>query len=370
MRTVCENNQCAGCMACVDICPTGAVSIIDNLKSYNAIIDENKCMNCNTCHKMCQKNNPVKCENTIQWWQGWNENEAEREKSSSGGLATAIASSFINNGGIVWACTFEQGEFRFECAEHQKELSRFVGSKYVKSNPIGVYKKIKEALKSGEKVLFIGLPCQVGALKKYIGEILGENLYTIDLICHGTPSPQLLEIFLNQYNKSLNNIQKISFRIKAKFMIYADGKGIITKGVSDRYSIAFLNSLIYTDNCYNCYYAQKKRISDLTIGDSWGSEIKIQEKKKGVSLILCQTLKGIELVKNSDVHLENVDINMAIKNNHQLEHPSFEPRGRRNFFKNIDKINFNLLVLKNFPKVCIKQDIKQMLINLNIIKSK
>ena len=60
MKTVCQLNQCAGCMACVDICPKGAITIEDNLAAYNAVIDENKCIGCNACHKVCQSNYPAK----------------------------------------------------------------------------------------------------------------------------------------------------------------------------------------------------------------------------------------------------------------------------------------------------------------------
>lgn len=368
MKTVCEINRCSGCMACIDICPREAISIVDNLKSYNAVIDESKCVNCNACHKVCQNNNPVECNEPIQWSQGWAVNENLRKRSSSGGLATAIAFSFVQNGGIVWGCTFRNGEFRFESAEQIIELEKFVGSKYVKSNPSGAYKQIKNALKNGKKALFIGLPCQVSALKNFVGKTLGKNLYTIDLICHGTPSPQILEIFLKQYNQSLANLNDIKFRIKAKFMLYGDYKGIITNGVTDKFSIAFLNSLTYTENCYSCQYAQKRRVSDLSLGDSWGSELPIQEQKKGVSLILCQTSKGIELLEKTELHLESVDSEKAIQNNHQLKQPSIAPKGREKFFSDIGKKKFNLLVFEAFPKQCLKQNIKQFLIKTKIIK--
>lgn len=368
MNTVCEMDQCAGCMACIDICPKNAIKIVDSLKSYNAVIDESKCINCHACHQVCQNNILPECKNPAQWKQGWAENKKIREKCSSGGLATAIASSFIEHGGIVWGCVFRNGEFKFESAEKICELEKFVGSKYVKSNPAGVYKSIKSLLKTGKKNLFIGLPCQVAALKRYVGKNLEDKLYTIDLICHGTPSPHVLEIFLNQYNQSLKDLTDIRFRSKAKFMLYGNYKGIITNGVSDKYSIAFLNSLTYTENCYNCKYAQEKRVSDLTLGDSWGTALSIQEQKNGVSLILCQTSKGVEMLNSSDIHLEDVDIKNAVENNHQLKHPSIKPKGRTDFFSNLNKISFNKLVFKNFPRLCLKQDLKEFLIKIRIIR--
>ena len=367
MKTVCELNKCAGCMACVDICPKGAIEIKDSLSAYNAEIDEKKCIGCNACHKVCQANHPAKAKAPIDWHQGWTEDAETRKECSSGGAATAISKGFLENGGIVCGCTFNEGRFIFEFAENEDELKKFIGSKYVKSNPIGIYKEIKSRLKREEKVLFIGLPCQVAALRNFISADLSDKIYTIDLICHGTPSPKVLDVFLKQYGMTLSSLKDIKFRVKAKFQIHGDYKGIITKGVSDRYSIAFLNALTYTENCYSCPYAKTERVSDVTLGDSWGSELAIEEQKNGVSLILSQTEKGNELLKMANLHLEAVDIKKAIANNHQLEYPSFKPNGREKFFKGLKKHNFNALVFRRFPKQCLRQNVKQFLIKTKLL---
>lgn len=369
MKTVCELNQCAGCMACEDICPKGAITIEDNLVAYNAVINENKCIDCDACHKVCQSNHPVKRISPIKWYQGWAEVSDVRKYSSSGGIATAVSQAFIETGGIVCSCTFHGGAFIFEFAEKIDDLKKFTGSKYVKSNPKGIYKSVKEYLKSGREVLFIGLPCQVSALKNFVGTQYESGLFTVDLICHGTPSPKMLEIFLNQYGYTLTGLQDIQFRTKAKFMLYGDYRGIITNGVSDKYSIAFLNSLIYTENCYSCQYACKDRVSDLTLGDSWGSELPVDEQKKGISLLLCQTEKGERLLQIADIHLENVDLENAIANNHQLNHPSYAPKGRQKFFANLKNQKFNTLVFQSFPKQCLRQNIKEILIRCKIIRA-
>ena len=367
MKTVCDLNQCAGCMACVDICPKGAITIEDNLTAYNAVISENKCIDCNACHKVCQSNYPAKLLSPIKWYQGWAEVPDVRKHGSSGGIAIAVSQAFIKSGGIVCSCTFHKGEFIFEFAERLEELKKFAGSKYVKSNPRDIYKKIKKCLKNGYKILFIGLPCQISSLKNYIDPQYKDNLYTVDLICHGTPAPKLLEMFLNQYGHTLAGLRDIRFRVKAKFMVYGDYKGIVTNGVSDKYSIAFLNSLTYTENCYSCQYACKERVADLTLGDSWGSELPMNEQKKGISLVLCQTEKGNQLLQMADIHLENVDIEKAIMNNHQLSHPSVMPKVRNEFYKRLRNHKFNSLVFWYFPKQCLRQDIKQLLIKMRII---
>lgn len=368
MKTVCAKNMCAGCMACIDICPKGAIKIKDELSFYNAVIEDEKCIHCGACYKICQRNNPPELVEPLKWYQGWAQDQELRKNCSSGGFATAISKAFIESGGVVCACTFSKGKFIFEFAEHIEEIQKFVGSKYVKSNPAGVYKETRDRLKKGQKVLFIGLPCQVSALRNFIVKKQQDNLYTMDLICHGTPSPELLEIFLKQYGYSLTDFNSIQFREKAKFQIFGNHKGIIPRGVSDRYSIAFLNSLIYTENCYSCVYSDERRISDLTLGDSWGSELEMEEQKKGVSLALCQTEKGAELLEMSCIHLEPVNIDRAIANNEQLDHPSVMPKGYGAFFRQIKKYRFNSVVFWQLPKQCLRQNVKEFLIRTKIIR--
>lgn len=220
---------------------------------------------------------------------------------------------------------------------------------------------MKKRLKEGKTVLFIGLPCQVAALKKYVGE--SENLYTVDLICHGTPSPKLLGKFLEQYSCSLDQLHDIRFRIKAQYQITSEDRIFFPRGGRDPYMIAFLNGLIYTENCYSCKYARKERVSDITIGDSWKSDLPSDEQKRGISLILVQTKKGNELLKRSSMRLHDVDIEKAILANHQLQHPTNEPQGRKAFFEKIKEgKKFNALVKYAFPKQYIKQKMKAILI--------
>lgn len=149
----------------------------------------------------------------------------------------------------------------------------------------------------------------------------------MDLICHGSPSSKLLDDFLRQYNISLAQLKCIIFRNKGNFSIQEDERSIVTPGTMDCYSIAFLNGLTYTENCYSCYYADKARVSDITIGDSWGSDIE-SESAKGIYLILCNTASGIDLLKDSCVHLENVEVEKAIATNPQLQMPMKQPKNR------------------------------------------
>lgn len=367
MKTVCKEDHCAGCMACVDICSKGAIQVVDSVTVYNAVIDEDKCINCGACQRVCQENHPPVAAGPIVWKEGWACEQGVREKSSSGGLATAIEKAFIKNGGTVCSCALEDGDFRFSFAQTDSDVEKFTGSKYVKSNPRGIYKKIHGKLKQGEKVLFVGLPCQVAAVKNYVGN--SENLYTIDLICHGTPSPKILEHFLNDYKLGLDGAQDIKFRVKTKFYLQRDQKRFTVPIVVDNYLMTFLDSTSYTENCYECNYAKLERISDLTLGDSWGSELSEDIQRKGISLALCQTEKGKALLEQTDLYLLDVDLERAIAWNHQLRHPSAKPEQREKFLKAVnDGKKFSRCVMVSYPKRYTKNLIKTILYNMKIMR--
>lgn len=365
--TVCKKNDCTGCAACIDICPKNAIKIVDSLTAYNAVIDNQTCIKCGACHKVCQNNDSLEAVYPILWKQGWALDINVRNHSSSGGVAQALELAFVKSKGVVCSCLFENGKFIFSFSKSEDDVKKFTGSKYVKSSPEGVYKKIKAFLQSGQKVLFVGLPCQVAAVKKYVGSKNANNLYTVDLICHGTPSPQILEIFLRQYDIDINTLANIQFRENNKFQLKENMKHIGTKGVLDKYSMAFLNSICYTENCYKCKYAKIERVSDITLGDSWGNDLESNEQAKGVSLILSQSSKGSELLNKANLKLVDVDLNNAVAHNHQLQYPSVMPNKRTEFFTDIKNgKKFNTVVRKCYPKQSMKQFVKSILIRTKI----
>ena len=336
MKLVCEKNMCAGCMACIDICPKNAIQIVDTLSEFNAVIDEKRCVNCGMCEKICQQQKVRELKKPIFWKQGWSLNEDDKLNGSSGGIATTLQRDFFLSGGLVYSCMLDDGQFIYKKINSEKDFDKTRGSKYVKSNPKGVYKAINNDLKIGKRVLFLGLPCQVASLLNYVENNINRyNLFTIDLICHGTPSSKLLDVFLEQYNIKINEANKIDFREKGKFYIKTSKRRIVPKSVRDFYSISFLNGITYTKNCYYCKYANSKRVADITLGDSWGSELSKEITEKGVSLVLCQSEKGKQLLESEHFHLENVNEKRAIEFNSQLRSPCLIKKERGIFFKNL-----------------------------------
>lgn len=324
---VCDYNKCNGCMACIDKCPQKCIEIIDNYNSFNALKNMEICINCNQCLQVCPNITPVQKKTPFEWKQGWAECEI-RKNASSGGAASAIIDHFIKTGGFVASCLFSEGKFIFAITNDLVYAKQFAGSKYIKSNPVGIFKKIQERLRTN-KVLFIGLPCQVAALRNYIK--VQDNLFTIDLICHGTPSPKYLEQYLKEKKIDLHKVTDVKFRNSTRMGLSINGKEIYPYGIDD-YMISFLDSLNYTENCYNCSYASFERVADVTLGDSWGSEL-VDEEPNGISLILVSSQKGKELLDDISFNFKKVDIDKARGANHQLNNPSKKSRKRQVFLK-------------------------------------
>lgn len=366
MRIVCAKDMCAGCMACVDTCAHNAISIQDDVKAYNAVIDSDKCADCGLCELVCQQNHPASLREPLEWRQGWAVDSIERATSSSGGAAAAISKAFVEHGGVVCSCAFRNGRFGFEIAESENDLQWFKGSKYVKSDPTGAYRAVRSVLRAGRSVLFIGLPCQVSSMRNFCHD--DEGLYTVDLICHGTPSPKILEMFLAEHGFDIKQVLNIAFRRKARFAVRDGETTVDAPGVTDRYSIAFLNGLDYTENCYSCKYACRERVSDISIGDSWGTNL-TKESAAGVSLVLCQTEKGRRLLELVAMEFRPIDPDKAVDNNTQLVHPSEKPAMRERFFDDLKRgRSIDSSVQDAIPAQCFKHNLKKALLWLGIWK--
>ena len=367
MSTVCQKDLCCGCMACIDICPVHAISMDKGIRAYNANIDETVCIKCNKCHKTCQNNKDIYVSAPISWHEAWVSNDTIRKASSSGGVGAQLIRTFIKSYGEVYACQFADGEFKYARVDSAEQLDTFIGSKYIKSDPIGVYKEIISVLKNKKKVLFIGLPCQVAALKSMCGSDYSNQLYTVDLICHGSPSPALLKKYLSEHHINIYKISNIQFRNKQSFSLSISDNKIGPHYCTDAYTYAFLNGLDYTENCYSCKYARLERVADITIGDSWGSDKPESEQKKGISLVLCQSEKGQDLLAHSELHFENVSLEKAVNANHQLHAPSKKPQQRELFITRVSKHNsFTWTVIRIYYLYYIKQWVKEILRKLHI----
>lgn len=353
--------NCYGCMACIDICPKQCIQHKkDSLGHIYPSVAQSDCIDCGACTKNCPSINKITLHTPNTVWAAWKKDKVEKAESSSGGIAAALSEQIIKEGGIVYGCAFiPPFSFKHIRCESLYELNSLKGSKYVQSNMTGIYKQIKSDLEDKKKVLFIGTPCQTAAVNLFF-KSKNSNLFTIDLVCHGAPSSQILKDSIPK-SVQIKAFNKIKFREQANYhfsIINNDSVLYERKLNKDLYLKGFFTSLFNRDSCYKCQYAQKQRNSDITLGDFWGVNNKVIpfNVKEGVSLCMINTEKGNNLFNAVAVKIEKVQrpVNEAIKNNEPLNKPApFKLRSK--IFKTLYPIiGFKLGVRLSIPEIILK----------------
>ena len=346
---ICEIKNCSGCGLCTVICPKSCITLERNeYGSFKYQIDEEECIHCGKCEKMCPQNNQDSGNDVKKCYAGWSLEPSERATSSSGGIASALYRRIIKNGGAVVGASYANGEFCLKLTENEDDIEQFKGSKYVNCTSKNIFKEVKEKIEQGKQVLFIGTPCQVAGIKSYIGE--SDLLFTVDLICHGTPP----KIYFEEHFKACEkDIIAVNFREHGTIFHFRmddiDGKIYRIDGGTDEYYLSFINGITFNDCCYECRYANTKRVSDITIGDFWGidEEIKKLENVDRISLILCNTLHGAQLLRETpDIRLIERDLSEALPNNEQLQRPFRRSEDRIKFEKLYPKYGFDNTIHK------------------------
>ena len=299
-----EKCNCCGCGACVQICPRQCINMFADTEGFMyPQVDATICIDCGLCEKVCPVINQEKVRKPIKVYAAKNVDETVRLKSSSGGVFSVFAESVIANGGVVFGAKFDKDwSVVHTWTDSIEGLAAFRGSKYVQSRIGNTYREAETFLKQGRVVLFSGTPCQIAGLKRYLRKDY-VNLQTVDVVCHGVPSPLVWQEYLkemcakrtigkNSVSVSLNGlsgIADIAFRDKTNgwkkygFKIgYVASKATentVSKSAID-YNIepfnenvfmrGFLKNLYLRPSCYACAAKSGKSGSDLTIADFWG----------------------------------------------------------------------------------------------------
>ena len=304
-------------------------------------VDSSICVECGACEKVCPIDTAKSLLMTpLKAFAAWNKNRKEHLSSSSGGAAYVLSSHILDTGGVIYGCTANGIDVRHIRIDNKSELYKLQGSKYVQSDVRGLFKNVKDDLKNGKSVLFIGTPCQVAGLKNYIGGNV-EHLYLVDLICHGVPSQKMLHEHIKHIAKG-RKIQKIAFRKGNNYIFSAESSdfnycvNLWETPYEDIYIKGFFDSLISRPSCYECPFACSDRVSDITIGDFWGlnnRESLPKEIKDGVSVLLPITDKGLKLIHSveSNMHILERSVDEAVNGNSQLRYPSIQGRRARLF---------------------------------------
>lgn len=282
------------------------------------------------------------------------------KESSSGGIFTLFAIEIISKGGVVFGAAFDDNwNVHHIQIDNKEDIGKIRGSKYVQSDLGNTFIKIKKIIKSGQIVLFCGTPCQVDGLLLFLTNVPKDNLYTIDIVCHGVPSPKIWQKYI--YEKK-DILRKISFRNKrygwktySLRFDYNNGTYKSKIFTHDRYMQAFINNLTLRPSCYNCKSKGIVRKSDITLADFWGIE-KISggvNNINGVSLLLVHSKKGDEFlhgISDNAIDMKEVPIDIVPTLNPSAVFVAKKPLKRDALFKNIDNYSFDELYKKYIKK--------------------
>lgn len=345
MVELASKEVCTGCSACAYVCPKGCISFKSD-KTYDItypIIDQSQCINCGKCRKVCPALNPLEGVIPLGAYAAWSLDQKERRTSASGGIATEIYKYALEAGwSIVGAAFCEDFKVCLKLANNKDSIKEFKNSKYVFSSVADVLPKIAQNLKSGGKIIVIALPCQIAAIRKIFHKDL-DNLLLVDLVCHGIMPYVYLKQYISYMEKLYHNkVKRLTFRDpeggtqnyflslydQEKKCFYSSNK------LNDSYQFAFHRMVAYRENCYHCYYANNRRISDITLGDYKGLGVcaPCTFSNEKVSCILVNTEKGKKyidrLIENKLIEAENRPIEEPIKGDSQLRHPSVKSFSR------------------------------------------
>lgn len=359
---LCDLEKCYGCFSCVNACPKQCITMIIGVNGHIVPkIDREKCVDCGLCEKSCPALVVAPALNFPKYtFASWNPNKKEQEKSSSGGISAVLAQQMIQDGGVVYGAAFdEKWNVNHVRCETYEDIQAICKSKYVQSWINDTYKLVREDLKQQRKVMFVGTPCQIAGLKTFLKKTY-EELLTVDLVCHGVPSRALYREEIEKKAR-IDELKSITFRGD-----YGYGLGFYYNDLLESFSIrqsyymrGFMDGLFDRECCYQCPFAEKKRIGDITIGDFWGIGNIIPFNNQGknrVSMVLVNTDKGETWYKKIQqrIFFEERTIGEAVSGNSQLRHPTIKPENYEIFKKLYPKYGLKKAAEHAYPKMRLR----------------
>ena len=216
-----DKNACTGCNVCQNVCGKNCIAMkYDEEGFWHPVIDSDLCVHCGLCEKVCpvlHKNEEDNFKNP-ETYAVQDKTAANLQISSSGGIFGVIAEYIIGQGGIVYGAVYgKHSKVVYGRADNTEILKKIRGTKYVQADVKMAFKEAGHDLKSGKMVLFSGTPCIIAALYNYVRtlQIDESKLFTVDLICHGVPSPLFFDRFIAELEKE-NEKEILEFIFRPK----------------------------------------------------------------------------------------------------------------------------------------------------------
>lgn len=368
--------DCCGCGNCANTCSMGAITMKpDNEGFLTPSIRLDDCINCGACLKACPQTKPVETPHVQNAFAAITHDTEILSNASSGGAFGTIAKYILRKeNSYICAASFVNGEVKHIITQHYEDIRKCQGSKYVQSNVKDCIPRLKEILKDANNiVLFCGTPCQVNALYSFLHKH-PENLYTLDLVCHGVPSPKFLASDLSHYCKDVASLKDIRFRWRNPNK-QKSRSGFILSVIKpqsthlysssyDPYFASFMRGETFRESCYNCHYANLNRIGDITIGDFDSAknypEFHPSESK---STVIINNEHGVSLWNEINDLFDFITMDLAkeVAANHQLSHPFKRSSVRDVIYKDAYNLSFYKMKAKYALPITIQQKVMSFL---------
>ena len=356
---------CCGCGNCSLVCPKECISLKENDKGFLIPFVNNEiCIDCGKCKKVCPviEYPPQECLNHTAF-AAYAKTSIDRFNGSSGGFFGVAAKYILQQKGIVYGAAFDDNlQLKTKKAEEEKDLIPLFKSKYLQCNTNTSFRDMQALLEIGKHVLYTATPCQIGALKKYLGRDY-DNLLTIDFLCHGVPSQSFFDLCID-YVENKRNIKIFNYQFRAKKRNGATPhyyKIKYRKKDKDREKcFLYLHSPFYygfqkyislRESCYQCPFSKSNRPSDITIGDFHAIDkyVKGINRFDGVSTVIINTAKGKkfwgEIEDNFVKH--SIDFPELIKNKELMCGPTQKPKEYEEFWQDFKVLPFEKFVSKH-----------------------
>jgi coenzyme F420-reducing hydrogenase beta subunit len=313
-------------------------------------VDLDVCINCHKCEKACPELKPEMDDSKpLANYVIQQKDKGILRNSTSGGFYSAVAEYVIKQGGVVFGASFDKDMvLRHTHAETLEDCKQFRGSKYVQSEIQHTFTEMLQYLKEGRLVVFSGTPCQIAGLYGFLGNRKYENLVTVDLVCHGTPSPLLLKKYL-AHQAEVNHDKVVDYRSRDKYygydystatIYFEDNKHQYHKGMeSDLMLRLYFKNLISRPSCYSCHFKTLNRVSDITIFDCWDApSVSKKFSGDGATNVFIHTEKGAKVfgaIKDHFIWAPS-DLDSVIKRDGIMIKHHVTPNPKRSdFFKDL-----------------------------------